>query len=276
MAQHKTAQSKPQARWIDGHCHLADPRFSTRLDAQLEEARRLGIHGWVQGGVDPADWDRQVGLKDRLGPAVVLAFGLHPWWVANQEAAEVEAAFRQLESRLPVASALGELGLDLHPRHCPKDSLARQSWALEHQLELVKRIPKPLILHVVSAHGEALEILSRHHPFPRGGLVHSFGGSAEVAKAYLDLGFHLSIGGSVTREGSQKLKKAVVSVPLDRLVLETDAPDQTPELPGVDRGSLNEPRHLIGIAQTVARLREMNPEALLDRSTENLKRLFGI
>lgn len=242
----------------------------------LARARKAGVGRWIQGGVDPEDWDRQEALSKRYGNAIVPAFGLHPWWVASHSDDELAKGLKALEKRLPAAAALGELGLDTHPKHCPPDSIARQERAFESQLDLVKRVPKPLILHIVSAHGEALEILSRHHPFPSGGLVHSFGGSREVAKAYVDLGFHISLGGSVTRKGFQNLKKAIGSLPLDRLVLETDAPDQTPELPGVDAKGLNEPSHLLGIAEAVAQLRSADRDELLDQSTANLKRLFHL
>jgi TatD DNase family protein len=261
---------------MDAHCHLADPRLAEGLDRRLEEARHVGIAGWVQGGVDPEDWKRQRALRARLGPSIVLAFGLHPWWVAKHTEAELDRGLLLLEAELTQASALGELGLDLFPRHCPPETLPLQKKAFERQLALAKDTGKPLVLHIVKAHGPALEILKAYGPFPAGGLIHAFGGSAEVAKGYLALGFHLSLGGSVTREGFQNLKKAVGSLPLDRLLLETDAPDQTPDLPGLSREALNEPRFLLGIAEAVARLRGLEKEELLDRSTENLKRLFHL
>lgn len=277
MPEHKVAAPKPQAPlWVDGHCHLADPRLEPELERYLAEAKALGIGRWIQGGIDPADWDRQEALAAKYSPAIVTAFGLHPWWVASHTEAELDEGLKTLERRLPKARALGELGLDSHPKHCPPTCAARQARAFETQLEIARRVPKPLILHIVSAHGEALEILSRYHPFSQGGLIHSFGGSREVMRAYVDLGFHISLGGSVTREGFQNLKKAVGSLPLDRLVLETDAPDQTPDLPGVDRRSLNEPKYLLGIAEAVARLRGTGRNEVLDQSTANLKRLFHL
>jgi TatD DNase family protein len=268
--------AKGSKQWIDGHCHLADPRFDTDLDHRLAEARAVGIGVWIQGGVGPEDWERQLQLQARLGAAIVPTFGLHPWWVAGHGEAELEAALALLEARLPRAMGLGELGLDASPHHCPPETLPRQSRAFEAQLAMAKHAHKPLVLHVVRAHPPALEALERLGPFPAGGLVHSFSGSGEIARQYLALGFHLSLGGSVTREGFQTLKKAVGSLPFDRLVLETDAPDQLPQLPGVEPGSLNEPRHLVGIADAVARLRGVSREELLDQSTQNLKRLFRL
>ncbi len=281
MPEHKVDDSKPQApdpspRWIDAHCHLADLRVAAHLDRQIAQAREAGIGRWIQGGIDPEDWDRQEALVSRFGDAIVPAFGLHPWWVASHSTEEIDQGLAALETRLPRASALGELGLDALPRHASPESMGRQRRAFELQLELSQRQPKPLILHIVRAHGEALEILSRYQPFPEGGLVHSFGASREVAEAYLDLGFHLSLGGSVTREGFQNLKKAVGSLPLDRLVIETDSPDQTPHLPGVAATGLNELRHLLGIAEAVARLRGIERDDLLEQSSKNLKRLFHL
>jgi TatD DNase family protein len=129
---------------------------------------------------------------------------------------------------------------------------------------------------VVHAHPQALVLLKRHAPYPRGGIVHAFGGSAAVAAEYHALGFLLSIGGSVTREGFQKLKKAVISLPLEKLAVETDSPDQTPRLPGVAPEELNQPANLIGIAEAIGRLRNESAERILSASAENLRKLLGI
>lgn len=249
--------------WIDGHCHLTDPGLDPKRDQQLETARALGITAWVQGGIEPEDWDRQVALKAKLGASLILTFGLHPWWVARHTPDEVAAALVTLKNRLGEAAGLGELGLDTAPRHCLPGTLPLQIEAFERQLELAKAADKPLVLHIVRAHGEALAILKRLGPFPAGGLVHRFSGSAEMAREYAQLGLYLSIGGDVLSEGFQNLKKAVGSVPSDRLILETDAPDK-------------EPKALVAIAEAVARIREEAPEALLDRSTEHIKRLFRL
>lgn len=263
-------------RWIDGHCHLADPRLAARLGQVLAASREAGIDAWVQGGVSPEDWDRQLELKreladGKLGPGHLLtSFGLHPWWVSGSSATEVEAGLATLAKRLAKADAAGELGLDLTEKHAA--SLELQSHAFREQLKLAKAAAKPLVLHIVRAHTQAVEILREFSPFPAGGLVHSFSSSRETAKVYLGLGFLLSISGVITKPGFQTLKKTLSWLPAASLVLETDSPDQPPA--GVS--GLNEPARLLDVARAAGALRGEEPEALLAASAGNLKRLFGV
>jgi TatD DNase family protein len=268
-------------RWIDGHCHLADPRLAGKLDDVLAASREAGVDAWVQGGVSPEDWDRQLALKRKLaasagssakhgkGP-LLTSFGLHPWWVAQAAPEDVEAGLQTLARRLPEADALGELGLDLTEKHAA--SLALQSRAFREQLGLAKSAGKPLVLHIVRAHTQAIEILTEFQPFPAGGLVHSFSASRETAKVYVGMGFLLSISGVITRPGFQTLKRALTGLPSESLVLETDSPDQPLE----GSSGLNTPARLLDVARAVAALRNQAPEELLEASTGNLKRLFGV
>src|SRR5262245_16221301 len=104
--------------WIDGHCHLADPRYRETLDEVLKTSLQAGVEAWVQGGVSPEDWDRQLLLKNDLGgDRVATSFGLHPWWVTRATEAELLQGLTLLEKRLSEASAAGELGIDLSERN---------------------------------------------------------------------------------------------------------------------------------------------------------------
>src|SRR6185503_18800065 len=152
------------------------------------------INGWVQGGVSPEDWDRQLALQSKLGKqALFTSFGLHPWWVAKSSREQVDQGLEALAKRLGEADGAGELGLDAGDRY--KTSLELQSHAFREQLKLAKAAGKPLVLHIVRAHPQAIEILEESGPYPAGGLVHSFSSSIENAKAYIHLGFLLSISG---------------------------------------------------------------------------------
>lgn len=243
--------------WIDAHCHLASERWDALLSDEIAKARGLGISAWIQGGVDPADWDRQEAVRKQV-PSLVTCFGLHPWWVGSVDDAEVESGLRALEKRLPSAGALGELGLDAAPKHV--GSLPRQTRAFERQLDLLAR-PKPLVLHVVQAHEQALALLEKRGPFERGGIVHAFNGDIATARRYLALGLVPSVGGAVLRPGYKTLKAAIPLLPPEGLVIETDE---------------NSPADLVGIAQTVAALRNEDGKALLDRSSRTLERIFGL
>lgn len=226
----------------------------------------------VQGGVSPEDWSLQDLLADRYPGRIHATYGIHPVWAASKSQAEIEAALDQLEARSGAALAIGEIGLDHSPKAAP-DSRELQHWAFKKQLELVQRVRKPMILHIVRAHGEALKLLSSMGPWPEGGLVHSYSGSVEEVREYCELGFHLSVSGVVTRDGYKALKAAVPVIPGERLILETDCPDQAP------RGwqaALNEPAALIQVAQAVGAIRNEPAEKLLDQSTQNLIHLFKI
>ncbi|MCM2277416.1 MAG: TatD family hydrolase [Oligoflexia bacterium] len=257
----------------DAHCHLADERFGNDLGSVLERARALGIRRFLQGGVGPEDWDRQLRLARERPGEVLPVFGVHPWWAASHSVEELEGALGRLEGLAPAGTAIGELGLDFSRRWelTPREP---QLHAFRTQLALARQLTKPLVLHVVRAHGEALKLLGEQPP-EVGGLVHSFSGSPEVACQYVELGLLISVSGAVTRKGAESLRKSVVRIPPECLVIESDSPDQPPE--GATTGlasGLNEPLAIFAVAKTVALLRNEAPEAVLERSAENLKRVF--
>lgn len=263
--------------FIDGHCHLADPRFSDSIDEVIQRSRHKGVDGWVQGGTWPDDWEKQLELKKRLGRGLITSFGLHPWWVARSNPGEINAQLEVLEQKIQLADSLGETGLDTGPKAGGKMHMDLQEAAFRQQIQIAKKWKKPLVLHVVRAHAAALRELKQFAPFPEGGLMHSFSGTYEEAQGYLSLGFVVSIGSSITRQGFEKLKKAVARIPLDQLVIETDAPDQLPTLPTLKPGqTLNEPALLPEIAAVVGKYRKVDAELLLKQSTENLKRIFKL
>jgi TatD DNase family protein len=280
------------ATYIDAHCHLADPRFAGSLEDVLARSREAGIGAWVQGGVDPADWDRQLVIQKQHPGQIYTSFGLHPWWVARSSKAEFEQGLKLLAVRFKEADGLGELGLDYGPRLEASletnmtldrdEARAWQSEAFERQLELLKTTPKPLVLHIVRAHEDALDILQKYSKagvFERGGLVHSFSGPREIAQKYLDLGFSLSISGGIVRKGFETLKRAVSYIPLDRLLVETDSPDQALPNQAQNDRQLNEPTALIEIARAIAGLRSKHggesAERILEQSARNITRIFG-
>lgn len=257
--------------WIDGHCHLADLRWETRRDALLHAAQAAGITGWVQGGVDPEDWERQRVLK-QAWPGVVPVFGLHPWWIAEQTTPILEAAWQQLISTADLV-AIGETGLDRARQRGERASYRFQRELFERHLQLAQDRKLPVILHIVQAHDEALTILSRFAGLQ--GLVHSFSESPALAERYLALGWHLSVGAEVTRPNA-KLTAAIPHIPADRLILETDAPDQAPFAAGRRKSGLNEPINLLVMAQATAELRGTSREEVLRTSTANLRKLFDL
>ncbi len=260
--------------WIDAHCHLASPKFRSSLPEVIQRSQQVGVTGWIQGGIEPHDWNRQKLIKMEYGSRILTSFGLHPWWVSSANPEAVDSALKVLEHLLPEANALGELGLDFGKGH--DHNRALQLTAFESQLKLAKKFQRPLILHVVRAHSETLEILGTLAPFPQGGIVHSFTGSIEIAQKYCELGFLISLGGAVTQEGYFAVKKAIPLLSLPQIVVETDSPDQVPKIEGMAPLKINEPQYLVAIAHGIAQLKGTTVEEVLDQSTRNLEKLFGI
>ncbi len=285
--------SRLPVRLIDGHCHLADPRWSdpalgAGLEAALSEARARGIDRFIQGGVGPDDWERQRELARRYPGEVYCTFGIHPWWVISHSDTELEKAFSRLEGEFLTSTAgavgVGELGLDLSERalagsagqatpHQASNDIVRQLKWMERQLDLAEARGLPVILHIVRAHEQALKLLESRPSPARGGLVHSFSGSPSDAKRYQALGLTLSISSGVARKGFERLKKAVVQVPLETLVIESDAPDQPPPRLA---GGLNRPAAIWDVAEAVGSLRGVSAEAILENSRDRLEKIFGI
>jgi len=233
---------------LDAHCHLDDPRFDPDRDAVMDRARAAGVTGLVVPGVTPARWPALPGLA-RRHPEVRIGFGLHPEALEALTPAEREAALADLPHWLTDhgACCVGETGLD---RRSPVP-LAEQARLTTAHLALASELALPVVLHCVGAHGALLRLLHDHGPVT--GLLHAYSGSAELVPRYLALGLHLSFGGAVTWPGARRPLQALRAVPADRLLLETDAPDQAPHS---RRGGRNEPALLPEIAARVAELRD--------------------
>jgi TatD DNase family protein len=257
-------------KFIDSHSHLSDLRIESEVEAMIARAKSRGIVQFLQGGVSPEDWSRQQDLQSRH-PEIRLCFGLHPYWVADHTDEECEQGLDLLAREIGKAEALGELGLDLRP-HIMKDSLSRQLHVFEAQLELAKMANKPIVLHLVRAFDEAEKVFQGWGVPSRGGMVHSFNGSAKEAEAYLKMGLHLSIGGPVVRPDNTRLHQAVQILPIEKMLIETDSPDQPP--PRL-KDTFNEPASLWDVAEMIAKIKKMQPEEILDISSRNLEKLLS-
>jgi len=254
--------------YADAHCHLADPRFDKLRPEMLERAQAAQIKIFLQGGVDPADWRRQ---DELAGSGWYRCYGLHPWFVNEADEQTCDAALKDLEGRLRDATALGELGLDRGPRLDPM-AYPRQIDMFEKQLHLAIRHDKPLVLHVVRAHAQALTILASFKR-PWRGIVHGFNASFEVGSAYLDMGLGLSVGGALTRPGYKKLKNAIGRFPMERILVESDAPDMAPATYG---RCFNEPESVWLVASALGKLTNQAAESVLAQSSDNLRRIFAL
>jgi len=258
--------------YIDAHCHLADPRLQDILPETLRRAQEKHIHTFVQGGVGPEDWQRQRKLLEKYGECIVPCFGLHPWWVAERDLEENLQAISILEENLNDSVGVGEIGLDFG-RRFGEETYPVQETIFVKQLEIAQKVNKPIVLHLVRCHPRAITLLKLHGVPSCGGIVHAFGGSLDIAKAYIDMGLSISLGGICTRPGYKKLKRAITELPLERIVLESDSPDLAPYSWGK---RLNEPVSLLEVAQEVSVLRGCRSDELLHCASENVRRIFGL
>jgi len=270
----KPEETMMPKNWIDSHSHLADPRLDQCRDEMMVRARKLGITQSLQGGVGPEDWLRQKEIAKQYPGEILLCFGLHPYWINDHSENECDEAMDLLAKEIRQAQALGELGLDLRPQY--EESRLLQLDFFEKQLELAEMAQKPIVLHLVRAFEEAIQIFDLFLVPAKGGLVHSFNGSAPQAEAYLQHGLHISVGGPLCRPDNQRLKQAVAVVPLEKLLIETDSPDQPPPSHQTYAGQMNEPTTLFEVAQEVARIKKFTPEEVLDRSSANLRKLLSV
>jgi len=255
-------------RLFDTHAHLHFPHFAEDLDAVLDRARAAGVRGMVTIGTDRETNGAVVDLAKRL-PDVWATVGIHPHDAGEAAEADFEAIERVAREE-PRVVGFGEMGLDFFRNLSPP---AAQRQAFRRQIDIARRVRKPLVIHCRDAHDETLALLAEERAGETGGVMHCFSGDVEIARRCLDLGLYISLAGPVTYKNAHALPDVARFVPEDRLVVETDCP-YLPPTP--HRGKRNEPAYVALTAEHVARLRGADPEALGDRLTANAASLFRI
>ena len=251
--------------YFDSHCHLDHPLLRRDLDSLIQAAKIAGIRGFLVPGVDPQGWQRIASLAQRY-PEVRAAFGVHPM---HADLFSPETA-SQLQSFIPCATAIGEIGLDYALAAPPREA---QRSAFRAQLRLAVRAGLPVLVHCRKAFRDLLEILEQEGAGQFGGVMHAFSGSPETARDCVRLGLHVSLAGSVTYRNAVRPLAVAATVPLESLLLETDAPDLAPE---PHRGEVNLPVFLLETAAQVARIRGLSSEGLARATTANAMRLFRL
>jgi TatD DNase family protein len=251
---------------FDSHAHIDDKKFNDDRDEVIARAATGGLEGILNAGADMFSSARAVELAAKHD-IVWAAVGIHPH--DAKEAREEDYDKLAAWCALPKVVAVGEIGLDYHYDFSPREV---QQTVFVRQLDLARQVGKPIIIHDREAHADVLATVRREGK-GLAGVFHCFSGSVEMAREVLKLGFYVSVAGPVTFANAHKLHEVVKAVPLDRLLVETDCPYLTPE---PFRGRRNEPAHVRYVAEKVAGLLGMDPEAFAALATENTKRLFGI
>ena len=256
---------------VDSHCHVAEPEFDADRDAVLARAAAAGVTTIVCVGATGPIASNAPALAlagERAGVRIAVAVGVHPHNADTLDDAALATLTRM--AGVPGVVAVGETGLDYYYEHSPRDA---QRTAFARTVALARKVGLPLVVHVRDAHVDAADILAREGAAAVGGVIHCFTGTRDDVRPYLDLGFHVSVAGIVTFKNAEPLRDAVRQVPLDRLLVETDAPFLAP-VP--HRGRRNEPAHVRVVAEAVAATRGDPFGALAEATTANATRLFRL
>lgn len=252
-------------RFIDAHCHFDFPCFDQRRKSVLEEARALGLSYLVIPGVRREDWGR-VSRVASEHEGLYYCLGIHPWYVDEHSQSDLNVLEQALQTRPDHCVALGECGLDrLH------GNLENQTPWFEAQVDIAARSHLPLVVHSVRTHDEVAEVLKRKG-FAGRVLIHGFAGSYQQACKLIDLGCFIGVGGLVTQERAKKTRETLSRLPVDALILETDAPDMSPQ--GVEPGE-NSPVYLNRILAALAEVRGAEVEHLGRALLCNAQRFYG-
>lgn len=257
----------PGVSLVDTHCHLDMMENGEDPADIIERAFAAGVTRAVTIGIDPASSRKAVELADRL-EHVYAAVGIHPHH-SEQLSLQSEKELQRLAGGSRVI-AFGEIGIDTVKDYAPLDVQQR---AFTRQLEMARELDLPVIVHNREAHEEIYQRLKKSGPFPRGGVIHCFSGDGEIARKFIDLGFYISIPGVVTFNRADMLHDAVRSIPLDFMLVETDAPFLAP-VPY--RGKINEPLFTLYTAQKIAELKGLDLAEVARVTTANARRLFNI
>lgn len=255
---------------IDTHLHLDFDAFDADRDQVVERAVATGVIRMITIGINRETSRRAVALAEQY-EAVYAAVGIHPN-DAGEWDESAKAELRHLAAH-PKVVAIGEIGLDYYWDRVPRD---RQQAVFRAQLDLAAELGLPVIIHDREAHADVLRVVqawaAEAAPGERQGVFHCFSGDEEMARRALDLGFFIGVDGPVTFKNARRLQALVAALPLDRLLLETDAPFLTPH---PYRGKRNEPAYVRLVAEKVAELHGGSLAEVAQTTTQNAQRLFA-
>lgn len=250
---------------VDTHCHLDIEAFDVDRNQVLQRTRAAGVTRMVVPGVDAARWPGLLQLCRREA-GVYPALGLHPVYLRQHRQQDLETLAGLIEQHRPVA--VGEIGLDYF---VPDLDREQQKVLFEAQLVIARDAGLPVILHVRKAHDQVLASLRRIRV--KGGTAHAFNGSVQQAQQYRDLGFMLGFGGMLTYERSRRIRGLAEQLPLEGMVLETDAPDMTV---AAHHGERNSPEYLPDCLHALADVRAEDPEQIARQTSANACAVFGL
>ncbi|MEI6971756.1 MAG: TatD family hydrolase [bacterium] len=264
-------------RLFDAHCHMQDEAFDADLDAVLQRARAAGVDMMLCCGTAESDWPKVEALSRRHS-VIIPSFGIHPWY-SSSRSVDWLRILTELLLADPMA-VVGEIGLD-HAIDQRND--AAQAELFADQLRLAKAMERPACIHCRKAWESTVNILGDIAELPAGFMLHSFSGPVELIKPLSQMGAYFSFSGTITRHRNTRGHAAVAAVPIERLLVETDAPDLTPVAPALpaDQASpgllaRNEPANLVRVIEKIAELRNMDEADVAAVTSANACRLLRV
>jgi TatD DNase family protein len=251
--------------WFDTHCHLDTEHNPDGPDAALQRARSAGVNAFLCVGVGGLEQTQQALAVAEQNPDVFASAGVHPHDAARDGALDFEPFWAH-----PRLLAVGEVGLDYHYDHSPREV---QAEVFRRFIAIARRLHKPLIIHTRSAAEDTLQILENEGARDAGGVIHCFSEDLAFARRALDLGFYLSFSGIVTFKSARAIQEVAAWAPADRVLVETDSPYLAP-VPL--RGKRCEPSFVVHTGAYVAKLRGLEEAHFAALTTENGRRCFGL
>lgn len=249
---------------IDSHAHYDDEAFEEDRDNLLQSMQSNGIEKIINVGANIKGSRASIALSERY-PFIYAAVGVHP--SDTEEMDEEKIAWLKEVSKKEKVVAIGEIGLDYY---WPEpDREIQKKWFIR-QMELAQEVNLPVIIHSRDAAQDTIEILKQ---FPANGVIHCYSYTKESAKEFLKIGYYFGIGGVLTFKNAKKLKEAVMEIPMDRILLETDSPYLAPE---PNRGKRNSSLNIPYVVKELAQLKGISEEEVINITTVNTKKLFHL
>ncbi|WP_432664699.1 TatD family hydrolase [Wukongibacter baidiensis] len=252
---------------FDSHTHLTSRRFDRDRDKVIQRMEKNDVTYALLPGSSFENSVEAAELANKYD-MFYASVGVHPCNTKDLDGMTLQLL--KALARKPKVVAIGEIGLDYYHDDSPID--IQRKWFIE-QIRLAKDLKLPMIIHDREANDDVFNILKQENAFETGVLVHCYSGNASLARKYVRLGAYLSIAGPVTYNGARKLHEVVKAVPLDNIMIETDAPSLTPQ---PLRGKRNEPSYVKYVAERIAELKEISYEEVAEKTMENAKKFFRI
>jgi len=251
---------------FDTHAHLIEEDFDNDLDEVILRARSADVNHILNVSYDGESSVKGVDLANKE-EGIYTSIGIHPHWAEELNDEVLEDLF--LLAKKEKVLAIGEIGLDYYKSTSSREI---QQKAFLAQIELANSLDLPVLIHDRDAHGDLFELIKNNRP-KRGGILHCFSGSLELAQEGIKLGFYISFAGPLTFKNSRRLPEIAVKIPLEKIVIETDSPYLAPE---PLRGKRNEPAYVVYVLEKLAELRQKNNTEMAEITFMNAKDILGL